>query len=78
MTNDQLKSIVDRIERLNGEKQTIADDVKQVYLEAKGTGYDPKIIRKIVAKRKKDAAELQEEEALIDTYEAALGSVQNG
>lgn len=70
---DQLKSIVERIERLAEEKATIADDIKEVYAEAKGNGYDPKIIRKVVALRRRDLHERKEEEALIDLYLQAVG-----
>lgn len=70
---DQLKSIVERIERLEEEKKTIADDIKEVYAEAKGNGYDVKILRKVVAIRKRDANERAEEEALLDLYLQAVG-----
>ena len=69
----QLKSIVERIERLEEEKKTIAADIKEVYAEAKGNGFDTKVLRKVISLRKKDAAELQEEEAMIEVYLAALG-----
>jgi uncharacterized protein (UPF0335 family) len=71
----QLKAIVERIERLEEEKKTIAGDIKEVYAEAKGNGFDIKILRKVISMRKKDANERQEEEALIDVYMAALGMV---
>ena len=70
---DQLKSIVQRIERLEEEKKTISDDIKDVYAEAKGTGFDVAAIRQLVRLRKKDQAERQEEEAILDLYKAALG-----
>jgi uncharacterized protein (UPF0335 family) len=70
---DQLKSIVERIERLEEEKKTISDDIKEVYAEAKGNGYDVKILRKVVAIRKRDANERAEEEALLDLYLQAVG-----
>jgi uncharacterized protein (UPF0335 family) len=70
---DHLKAFVERIERLEEEKKTIADDIKEVYAEAKGTGFDTKAVRTIIRLRKKDQAELQEEEAIIDLYKAALG-----
>ena len=73
MTNNQLKSLVERIERLEEEKANIAGDIKEVYLEAKGVGFDPKIIKKIIALRKQDSAKLKEEQALIATYMDALG-----
>ena len=70
---DQLKAFVERIERLEEEKKTIAADIKEVYAEAKGNGFDIKILRKVISLRKKEASERQEEEALIDVYLAALG-----
>lgn len=73
MNNNQLKSIIERIERLEAEKAGIASDVKDIYLEAKSNGYDPKIIRKVIALRKKDAADAREEQELIATYMSALG-----
>lgn len=69
----QLKSIVERIERLEEEKKTIAGDIKEVYAEAKGHGFDTKIIRKVISLRKKDVAERQEEEQVLDLYLQALG-----
>jgi uncharacterized protein (UPF0335 family) len=69
----QLRSIVERIERLEEEKKTIAADIKEVYGEAKGNGFDTKIIRKVISLRKKDVSERAEEEALIETYLNALG-----
>jgi uncharacterized protein (UPF0335 family) len=69
----QLRSIVERIERLEEEKKSIAGDIKEVYAEAKGNGFDIKILRKVISLRKKDADERQEEEALLDVYLAALG-----
>lgn len=72
-SNDQLKTIVERIERLEEEKNNITADIKEVYSEAKGNGFDIKILRKVIALRKKEAAERQEEEAMIDVYCLALG-----
>lgn len=72
-TNGQLKAIVDRIENLETEKKEIGEGIKEVYAEAKGNGFDPKIIRKIVALRKKDANEREEEAALMDLYMQSLG-----
>ena len=71
--NSQLKSIIDRIERLEFEKAGIATDIKDIYLEAKSNGYDPKIIRKVIALRKLDATEARAEQELIATYMDALG-----
>lgn len=72
-TRDQLRSFVERIERLEEEKKTIADDIKDVYAEAKGTGFDTKALKRIIALRKKDEQERMEEEAVLDTYMIALG-----
>ncbi|MEE4235542.1 MAG: DUF2312 domain-containing protein, partial [Anderseniella sp.] len=69
----QLRSFIERIERLEEEKKAIAADIKEVYGEAKATGFDTKIMRKVVTLRKKDAAERQEEEAILDLYLSALG-----
>lgn len=69
----QLRAFIERIERLEEEKQTIADDIKEVFAEAKGTGFDVKAMRTIIRMRKKDAAERQEEEAILDLYLNALG-----
>ena len=69
----QLKSIVERIERLEEEKRTIAADIKEVYAEAKGNGYDIKVLRKVISLRKKEPAERMEEEAMLDVYLSALG-----
>ncbi|MCX5571462.1 DUF2312 domain-containing protein [Kaistia nematophila] len=71
----QLRSIVERIERLEDEKKAIADDIRDVYGEAKCNGYDTKALRKIVALRKKDASEREEEEAILELYKNALGMV---
>ncbi|MGL4974973.1 MAG: DUF2312 domain-containing protein [Bosea sp. (in: a-proteobacteria)] len=70
---DQLKSIVQRIERLEEEKKTIADDIKEVYGEAKANGYDVKVLRKVIAIRKRDLQERREEEAIMDLYLQAVG-----
>ena len=72
-TNNQLQAIVNRIEKLEEEKAAIAENIKEVYAEAKGTGFDPKIIKKIIAIRKQDASKIKEEQALIATYMDALG-----
>jgi uncharacterized protein (UPF0335 family) len=69
----QLKSIVQRIERLEEEKKTISDDIKEVYSEAKANGYDVKVLRKVIRLRKQDADERSEQETLLDLYLAALG-----
>ena len=72
---DQLRSIVERIERLEEEKKTISDDIKEVYAEAKANGYDVKVLRKAVALRKRDANERAEEEAILDLYMQAIGEL---
>lgn len=69
----QLRAFIERVERLEEEKQTIADDIKDVFAEMKGTGFDTKAVRTIIRMRKKDQAERQEEEAILDMYKAALG-----
>jgi uncharacterized protein (UPF0335 family) len=70
---DQLKSIIERIERLEEEKKTIADDIRDVYAEAKGNGFDVKALRTIVRMRKEDANERRELETILETYMQALG-----
>lgn len=69
----QLRAFIERIERLEEEKKAIAEDIKEIYAEMKGTGFDTKAIRKIIALRKKDTAERQEEEAMLELYMEALG-----
>ena len=70
---DQLKSFIERIERLEEEKAALAGDIKEIVLEAKGNGFDTKAMRKILSLRKKDHAERQEEEAILELYMQALG-----
>jgi uncharacterized protein (UPF0335 family) len=70
---DQLRLLIERIERLEEEKKGIADDIKDVYLEAKATGFDPKTMRTIVRLRKMEKNDRMEAEALLETYKAALG-----
>jgi uncharacterized protein (UPF0335 family) len=70
---DQLKAFVERIERLEEEKKTSSDDIREVYAEAKGNGYDVKALRTIVRLRKQDVEERKEEEAVLETYMHALG-----
>ena len=72
-TAGQLKAFIERIERLEEEKRTIADDITEVYSEAKGNGFDPKILRRIITLRRKDANERREEEEILETYLRALG-----
>ncbi len=70
---EQLRLFIERIERLEEDKKGIADDIKDVYAEAKGTGFDTKTMRAIIRLRKMEAAARQEAEALLDTYKTALG-----
>ena len=70
---DQLKAFVERIERLEEEKKTISDDIRDVYAEAKGNGYDVKALRAVIRLRKQDKDERAEMEAILDTYLHALG-----
>lgn len=68
-----LQAFLERIEKLEEEKRAIADDIKDVYAEAKGTGYDVKILRKIVSIRRQDTQKRREEEEILDLYLSALG-----
>jgi uncharacterized protein (UPF0335 family) len=70
---DQLKSVIERIERLEEEKKATSDDIKEVYAEAKVNGFDVKALRTIVRLRKQDVDERKEEEAVLETYMHALG-----
>ena len=70
---DQLKAFVERIERLEEEKKATSDDIRDVYAEAKANGYDPKIMRMIVRLRKMETHTRQEQDAVLETYRAALG-----
>lgn len=74
IAKDQLKSIIERVERLEEDKKAISDDIKDVYSEAKGNGYDVKALRAIVRYRKEDAQDRAEREAIFETYLAALGA----
>jgi len=75
VSTGQLRSLVERIERLEEEKAALSADVREVYAEAKANGYDPKIMRQVVRIRKMDGNERAEQEALLDTYLAALGMI---
>jgi uncharacterized protein (UPF0335 family) len=70
---DQLKSIIERIERLEEEKKTISDDIRDVYAESKGNGFDVKALRAVIRLRKQDPNERQEQETILETYMQALG-----
>ncbi len=72
---DQLRALVERIERLEEEKRAISEDIKEVYGEAKGNGFDTKVMRQVVRIRKQDRNERMEQEAILDTYLHALGMV---
>lgn len=73
VSKEQLRSVIERIERLTEEKKTIADDIGGVYLEAKGNGYDVKALRQIVRLRAEDPNKRNEREAILDVYMQALG-----
>ena len=73
---DQLKSIIERIERLEEEKKATSDDIRDVYAEAKGNGFDVKALRTIVRLRKMDTDERREQESILETYMHALGMLQ--
>lgn len=73
VTADELRQFVERFERLEAEKRDIAEQQKEVMAEAKGRGYDTRVMRKLIALRKRDAADLAEEEAVLDLYRQALG-----
>ncbi|MFN4164425.1 MAG: DUF2312 domain-containing protein [Ferrovibrio sp.] len=75
---DQLNQIVARIERLEEEKKALADDIREVYAEAKAHGFDTKILRQVIKLRKLDRAELAEQESLLEIYMDALGMQING
>ena len=72
----QLKSVIERIERLEEDKKSVMEDLKNVYAEAKGNGFDTKIMRQIVRLRKMDKADRQEQETLLDLYKQALGLLE--
>ncbi|MCC5959260.1 DUF2312 domain-containing protein [Roseinatronobacter sp. S2] len=75
VTADELRQFIERYEHLDAEKKDIADQQKEVMAEAKGRGYDTKVLRKIIAMRKRKPDEIAEEEAVLDLYKAALGMV---
>jgi uncharacterized protein (UPF0335 family) len=75
-TRQQLKSFVERIERLEEEKAALAGDIRDVYNEAKGTGFDIKVLRQVIKLRKQDLNERKEMEAVLETYLAALGMLE--
>ena len=73
VTADELRQFIERIERLEQEKKDIAEQVKEVFAEAKGRGYDTKVMRKVVALRRREPDDIAEEEAILDMYKEALG-----
>lgn len=73
VTAGELRAFIERFERLDAEKKDIADQQKEVMAEAKGRGYDTKVIRKVIALRKRDADDIAEEQAVLDMYKQALG-----
>jgi uncharacterized protein (UPF0335 family) len=77
-TAAQLLSIVERVEALHAERKTLEDDIRDVYAEAKSTGFDVKAIKDIVKRRREDTGKLQEHEAIVETYLAALEFVSRG
>ncbi len=78
VAREQLRSVVERIERLEEEKKTIADDIREVYGEAKANGYDTKVLRQVISLRKQDMSERQEQDAVRDLYLHALGMIPDG
>jgi len=70
---EHLRSFIERIERLEEEKKALADDIREVYSEAKGTGFDTKVMRQVIRLRKMESADRQEQEAMLDLYLGALG-----
>jgi uncharacterized protein (UPF0335 family) len=72
-TDDRLRLLIERVERLEEEKKGMADDIRDVYAEAKAVGYDPKVMRQIVRLRKMDTHDRREQDDLLETYKAALG-----
>jgi uncharacterized protein (UPF0335 family) len=75
MAADRLKSIVERIERLEEERKNLQGDIKDIYTEAKSAGFDTKVLRMVIASRKKDQAEWEEQQMLLETYMKALGQL---
>ena len=73
IAGERLRSLIERIERLEEEKRTLAADIKEVYAEAKGTGFDTKIMRQLIRIRRMDKDDVDEQETLLDIYKRALG-----
>ena len=72
---ERLRSFIERIERLEEEKRALSGDIKEVYAEARGSGFEPKIMRQVVKLRRMDKADVDEEESLLDLYKRALGMI---
>jgi uncharacterized protein (UPF0335 family) len=70
---ERLRSIIERIERLEEERKALANDIKDIYGESKSAGFDPKVIRQLISIRRKEPAEVEEQETLLDLYKKALG-----
>lgn len=77
IAGDRLKAFIERIERLEEEKRVLAEDIKEVYAEAKGTGFDTKIMRQLIKERRRDADDLEEEQTLLEVYRRALGQLSD-
>lgn len=77
-TRQQLKAFIERIERLEEEKAALSGDIRDVYNEAKGTGFDVKVMRQVIRLRKQNVNERKEMEAVLETYLAALGMLDDG
>lgn len=73
VASQELRQFIERVERLEAEKKDIAESIKEVMAEAKGRGYDTKVMRKVISLRKRDANDIAEEEAILDMYKSALG-----
>ncbi|HML11513.1 MAG TPA: DUF2312 domain-containing protein [Stellaceae bacterium] len=73
IAGDRLKSFIERIERLEEERRALSNDIKEIYAEAKGTGFDVKIMRQVIRLRRMDKDDLDEQETLLDVYRRALG-----
>jgi uncharacterized protein (UPF0335 family) len=73
IAEDRLRSLVDRIERLEEERKALGNDIKDIYAEAKSAGFDVKVLRQLIRVRKQEAAEVEEQETLLDVYRRALG-----
>jgi uncharacterized protein (UPF0335 family) len=77
VAGERLRSFIERIERLEDERRALSEDMREVYAEAKGTGFDPKIMRQIVRLRKLESSDREEQEYLLDIYKAALGMIES-